>query len=113
MLAGVIPDCSAALQTKGLNVDPGWRLAWVARLKWESRPPIIARTAPVLTSIKTNAPCIFANGAVETSGGSGSPVASKSLIFFWCSISARASKSTSAFSMTASDFFCSSKSRVV
>jgi hypothetical protein len=31
-LAGVWPDSSAAMYTKGLNAEPGWRRACTARL---------------------------------------------------------------------------------
>ena len=40
------PARTAAEYTNGLNVEPGWRIACVARLYFESsksRPPIIAR----------------------------------------------------------------------
>ena len=40
------PARTAAEYTNGLNVEPGWRTAWVARLYFESsksRPPIMAR----------------------------------------------------------------------
>jgi hypothetical protein len=49
----------AAAYTNGLNVEPGWRMAWVARLYFESvksRPPISASTYPVRASIATIAP---------------------------------------------------------
>ena len=43
----------------GLNADPGWRIAWVARLKVPftlvSRPPTMARTAPSADMMTTAA----------------------------------------------------------
>src|SRR3989442_2868844 len=53
------PARIAAAYTNGLKVEPGWRIAWVARLYLESsksRPPTMARTYPVLVSIATRAP---------------------------------------------------------
>src|SRR2546427_2915731 len=53
------PARIAAAYTNGLKVEPGWRIAWVARLYLESsksRPPTMARTYPVLDSIATRAP---------------------------------------------------------
>src|SRR4051812_25547519 len=49
-VAGEYPASSAAAYTNGLNAEPLCRLACVARLKRlseKSRPPTIARTAPV------------------------------------------------------------------
>ena len=59
MYEGGRPFCTAAAYTIGLNVEPGWRSACVARLNFESsksRPPTMARTAPLRGSIATNAP---------------------------------------------------------
>ena len=39
MVDAVMPLASAAEYTKGLKVEPGWRMAWVARLNvllWKS-----------------------------------------------------------------------------
>src|SRR5947207_6050098 len=59
MYVGGRPFWIAAEYTIGLKVDPGCRSACTARLNLESsksRPPTIARTAPVRGSIATNAP---------------------------------------------------------
>ena len=48
---GVYPCSMAAAKSRGLNAEPGWRFACVARLNellWKSRPPTSARTSPVL-----------------------------------------------------------------
>src|SRR2546428_3963351 len=53
------PARTAAEYTNGLKVEPGWRIAWVARLYFESsksRPPTMARTYPLFVSIATRAP---------------------------------------------------------
>src|SRR5207249_403622 len=53
------PARTAAEYTNGLKVEPGWRIACVARLYLESsksRPPIIARMYPVFASSATSAP---------------------------------------------------------
>ena len=53
------PARTAAEYTNGLKVDPGCRIAWVARLYFESsksRPPIMARMYPVFASRATSAP---------------------------------------------------------
>ena len=53
----------AAVYTKGLNDEPGCRLAWVARLNLlslKSRPPIIAKMRPLVGSIATKAACTTA-----------------------------------------------------
>jgi len=50
-----------------LIVEPGWRWAWVARLKSlrrESNPPCIASTRPVLGSSARKPPCT--SGTVRT-----------------------------------------------
>ena len=50
----------AARKTNGLNVDPGWRFAVVARLycdRWYDRPPTMARMSPVRGSTATSAAC--------------------------------------------------------
>src|SRR2546425_12697142 len=55
------PARIAAAYTNGLKVEPGWRLAWVARLYLEaskSRPPIVARMYPALASRETSAPWV-------------------------------------------------------
>ena len=47
VVPGENPASSAAANTNGLNAEPGWRLAWVARLNglsWKLRPPTMART---------------------------------------------------------------------
>src|SRR5437667_67286 len=44
----------------GLNADPAWRCACVARsklLRLKSRPPTSARTSPFAASIETRLPC--------------------------------------------------------
>ncbi len=44
----------------GLNDEPTWRSAWVARLNFDSsklRPPTIAFTSPVELSSASSAPC--------------------------------------------------------
>ena len=59
-MAGVKPFSNAAEYTNGLNDDPGWRRACVARLKLfrkKSNPPFNATIAPSNGSIDTNAPC--------------------------------------------------------
>ena len=59
-VAGVKPFSNAAEYTNGLNDEPGWRSAWVARLKLlrkKSKPPFSATIAPSNGSIDTNAPC--------------------------------------------------------
>src|SRR6185369_17938020 len=56
---GLKPLSSAAAYTNGLNEEPGWRNACVARLKllsFQSRPPVSARTSPLRGSIATTAP---------------------------------------------------------
>src|SRR2546428_12072808 len=66
------PARIAAAYTNGLKVEPGWRIAWVARLDLESaksRPPTMARTYPLLVSIATRAP--WRDGV----GGPGAPPA--------------------------------------
>src|SRR5207245_5519542 len=50
----------AAVYTYGLNDDPTWRNAWVARLnfdKLKSRPPPIAYISPLALSMAMSAPC--------------------------------------------------------
>ena len=58
-VAGVKPS-QRRRYTNGLNTDPGWRCARVARLKLfrkKSNPPVSATTAPSNGSIDANAPC--------------------------------------------------------
>ena len=60
MSAGVYPFSMADKNMKGLNALPGWRAACVARfhlLCLKLRPPTIALTNPVLTSMATTADC--------------------------------------------------------
>jgi hypothetical protein len=60
MVAGVLPCSSAAEYIKGLNDEPGWRAAWVARLNLlieKSKPPERLVMAPSLGSTETTAPC--------------------------------------------------------
>ena len=73
---GAIPSRSAAARTNGLNAEPGWRSPCVARLNWlarKLRPPIIATTWPVWTSIATSA----ALGPID--GGSTLSIASRAI----------------------------------
>src|ERR1700674_748873 len=66
---GVKPDSIAARETKGLNVDPACRRAWVARLNFDwvqSYPPTIARIAPVEFSRMRRAPCSVGFWSRET-----------------------------------------------
>jgi len=54
-----MPWATAAVSTKTLKVEPGWRRAWTARLNWFPTWPgvtaFIARIAPVRGSIATSA----------------------------------------------------------
>ena len=46
----------------GLNDEPGWRRAWVARLYWlrsKENPPTQAKTSPERGSMDTKAPSIW------------------------------------------------------
>jgi hypothetical protein len=56
---GSIPRATAAVSVIGLNVDPGWRRALVAKLYWlllrVGETPTMARIAPVRGSIDTTA----------------------------------------------------------
>jgi hypothetical protein len=52
---------SAVAYTNGLNDEPGWRIAWVARSNWlwsNEKPPTSASTRPVSGSIATMPPAI-------------------------------------------------------
>ena len=56
-----MPSLRAVRYTNNLNVEPGERRAWAARLNWllsKSLPPTIERTRPVPGSIDTTAPSI-------------------------------------------------------
>ena len=53
----------------GLNDEPTWRSAWVARLNFDSsksRPPTIALTSPVELSSAISAPCTPDSCSSET-----------------------------------------------
>ena len=54
-----MPSSIAAVRTKTLNVEPGWRRAWATRLNWLPVRPgvtaVIARMAPFAGLIDTSA----------------------------------------------------------
>ena len=57
-VVGIMPFSSAAEYTNGLNVEPGWRVAWVTwlnLLRENSKPPDSARIAPLFGLIAINA----------------------------------------------------------